>query len=553
MGIGMTEKRNRTKTKGICFLLLLLGVICVVCVCLYNKKEKQRNLTDGTYQVAVKLQGGSGRASVTSPTTLTIANGQASLRVEWSSSHYDYMLVGEEKYLPLQGTENSVFEIPVKVLGEPFEVVADTTAMGTPHEIVYTLTVSLEDENLSEEGQAEKKQGQTGETILGTPGEKMPVDNPSVDRLLVDREIGASLSFVKREELQYAQNFAIDVYEGGYTLLTISEGGRFLLVPQEAEGKVLDGLDGDIVVLQKPVDHMYLAATATMDMVRAVDGMDAVRLSSLAQDDWYIPEAKEAMEQGAIVYAGKYSAPDYERLRSEHCRLAIENRMITHTPEIKEKLESLGIPVLVEQSSQEKEPLGRVEWVKLFGALLGKEAEAQVAFLRQQEAVQKVTDALQGLEPDTKPPTVAYFYITTNGAVSVRKANDYIPKMIALAGGRYVFDTLGDAQSGTSSVTMQMEEFYARAKDADYLIYNSSIDGRIETVEELLKKSALLKDFKAVKEGKVYCTTENLYQESMAAGNMIQDMNQMLMGQTENGIAPSQENQERRSFLYHVK
>ena len=77
-------------------------------------------------------------------------------------------------------------------------------------------------------------------------------------------------------------------------------------------------------------------------------------------------------------------------------------------------------------------------------------------------------------------------------------------------------------------MNLQMEEFYALAKDADYLIYNSAVGGALDTVEELLGKSTLLADFKAVKEGHVWCTSENLYQRSMALGDFAADLRIML-------------------------
>lgn len=341
----------------------------------------------------------------------------------------------------------------------------------------------------------------------------------------VQQEISSMLEYEDRMELDYAKEFAIDEYKDGYRLISISDGSRFLVVPEGKEAP--DDLEADIVVLNQPVDHIYLAATAVMDMITSIDALDAIRLSGTKSSGWYIEEAKEAMEEGSILYAGKYSAPDYERIVSEGCRLAIENTMINHAPEVREKLEKFGIPVFLDYSSYETHPLGRVEWVKLYGVLLGKEEQAERAFDGEEAAFE---DAICG-EPTGK--TVVFFFITTNGAVNVRKSSDYIPKMIELAGGTYVFDSLGDAQSRSSSVTMQMEEFYAAAQDADYLIYNSSIDGEVGSIDELLGKSSLLGDFKAVQEGNVFCTTKNLYQESMSIGTLTKDIHSMLTGETE--------------------
>ena len=95
---------------------------------------------DGTYTCEVTLEGGSGRATVESPAALTVADGKMTATIVWSSPNYDYMLVDGEKYLPTNTEGNSTFEIPVAALDTPLDVVGDTVAMSTPHEIEYTLT-----------------------------------------------------------------------------------------------------------------------------------------------------------------------------------------------------------------------------------------------------------------------------------------------------------------------------------------------------------------------------------------------------------------------------
>ena len=98
------------------------------------------DMSDGTYKIDVVLGGGSGRATLTSPATRVVKEGCAYAQIEWSSSHYDYMKVGETTYDPINTDGNSVFELPVTVMDKPMDVIADTTAMSVPHEIEYTLT-----------------------------------------------------------------------------------------------------------------------------------------------------------------------------------------------------------------------------------------------------------------------------------------------------------------------------------------------------------------------------------------------------------------------------
>lgn len=339
-----------------------------------------------------------------------------------------------------------------------------------------------------------------------------------------DTDISSELEYEDSMELLYAEKFSVDYYTGGFALITINNSERYLVVP-EGESSPED-LEKDITVLYQPLDRIYLVASAVMDMFISMDSLDVIRFTGTKAEGWYLEEARQAVESGDILYAGNYSAPDYEQILAEGCDLAIENTMIYHTPEVKEQLERFGIPVMVDYSSYETEPLGRTEWVKLYGLLAGREEEAAGAFAGQQEAFASIGNA------EDTGKTVAFFYITNSGEVNVRKASDYLPKMIELAGGRYVFSDLGaEDDTASSTVSLQMEEFYAAAREADYLIYNSTIDGELSSVEELFGKSELLENFKAVGEGNVYCTTRDLYQSSMELGTMIADIHGMLNGE----------------------
>ena len=491
-----------------------------------TKEETGWEFQDGTYQMEVELLGGSGRASVTSPAEVEIKDGKAVATLEWSSPNYDYMVVNGEKYLPVNTEGNSVFRIPVEAFDRDITVIADTVAMSTPHEIEYTLNF-----HAGENGQNAAKADTTGQEDSdgAEKGQQTAAvgGNPA-------KTAAAPLTYDHSMELSYAENFAVDYYEGGYKLLTTRlNGDRILLVPKhqqapkDAEALVspsAEGEPGKLIVLQEPVKNLYLVASSVMDMFAQLDSMDAISMCGLKEEDWYIPAAKQAMKEGTLLYAGKYSQPDYELLLSQNCSMAIENSMIYHTPEVMEKLDEFGIPTLVEYSSYEEHPLGRVEWVRFFGALLDQEEKADQLFEKQKEALKRVE------AEESTGKTVAFFYITSTGLVQVRQSTDYIPKMIELAGGKYVFENLGDPDSRRSTVNLQLEDFYDGAQDADFLVYNTTIDRQVQTLEDLLKKCSLLKDFKAVKNHQVWCTTEDMYQQSMSAGNLIEDFHRMLTG-----------------------
>lgn len=127
-------------------LLLLWCIVALALAVLVGCGKAPANAnepSDRQHLATVTLEGGSGRASITSPTTVTIEDGKATATIEWSSPNYDYMIVDGERYLPTNDGGNSTFDIPVPAFDEPFDVIADTTAMSVPHEIEYQITVEI--------------------------------------------------------------------------------------------------------------------------------------------------------------------------------------------------------------------------------------------------------------------------------------------------------------------------------------------------------------------------------------------------------------------------
>ena len=321
----------------------------------------------------------------------------------------------------------------------------------------------------------------------------------------------------------YATEFNVDYYEGGYALIEVIGSARYLVVPEGMP--VPEGLDGNIRVLQQPIDKIYLQATSGMALIDRLDALDSIRLVGTRQNGWYVDNAVQAMEEGKMLFSGSYSEPDYELMINEGCDLAIESTMILHTPKVQEMIEMLGIPVFIEHASYENHPLGRTEWIKVYGVLLDKEEEAEAFFNSQASVI----DEFAGIENTGK--TVAFFYIASDGSVNVRASSDYVPAMIEIAGGKYIFENISEPGSKRSAVGLTMEEFYNAAMNADYLVYNATIDDPIYTIDELIAKDSLFADFKAVQNGSVWCTGKYLFQATDIMGSLIVDFNHMLTGQ----------------------
>ena len=441
-------------------------------------------LADGDYLVDVSLSGGSGKAKLASPAALHVENGSCTATLVWGSRNYDYMRLGETKYLPLPDRETSTFEIPVGIFDRGMTVIADTIAMSEPHEIEYRLLFS---------------------------SDSLQLQNSEADS-------------ASEMALTAAEQFRVDFREDGSALLTLGEKDRYLLLNREAE--IPPDAEG-LTIIRTPVERVYAASSSVPDLFLRCGALDRVRFTSTAESSWRLPELQEALQKGSLLYAGKYNAPDYELLLEENCDLVIENTMILHKPEVREKLEALGLPVIIEYSSYEPEPLGRVEWIRLYGLLTGHQAEADAFFQKQREVLEHTAAEA----PTGK--TAAFFHITSNGAAVVRRSSDYVTRMIELAGGQSPFTALPEEDNALSTVTIQMESFYEQARDADVLIYNSTVSGDLEKIQDLLAKSSLFEDFKAVQNGEVWCTEQSMFQQSSASAGMIADIHMILSGEAE--------------------
>lgn len=588
-------------------------------------------IPDGSYWIRVSMTGGSGRASISSPTGFYVKDGQATADIHWSSASYDYMKLDGVRYEAFtDAAGHSAMTIPVSALDTAIPVLADTTAMSKPYEIEYELSfdgstlLPMADASMAEAhalptdelqramqsattqvadagssdsaagngnstsagsnlaaaaGDAQATNVQSG-TSTGTAGASGTTDADGRVLWSAAPEIDG-LRFISSEKNDVAEYFRLSNYEDAsgatYQLLETAGGlHRYLIVPAEAQvsgkssvsaesevssragteanqggkksaksgteaelhftaraseansaNKEKKGDALELTVLQQPLTTTYVAASAVMAPLCDLGAVRQIRFSGLREEGWYVDEARAAMKEGAMLFAGKYSEPDYETLLREGCDLALESTMIYRAPEVTEKLNALGIPVYIDYSSYEPHVLGRLEWVRVYGALFGHEEKAQQWYQTERNRIRAIQK-----DAEKSRPTVVYFYVNASGQIQVRQPNDYIPELLELAGARYLApDMSGLSGSRKSNVTVSLEDFYSSCRDADYLIYSATLDRPLSSIQELLGKNALFADFKAVKEGHVYTTDKDFYQLSDRMADFAEDVSRMLQSQ----------------------
>lgn len=324
------------------------------------------------------------------------------------------------------------------------------------------------------------------------------------------------LTVVSSMQLQYANNFSVDYCANGCKIITDGGERTFLWVP---EGSEIPDDTGDMIVLQAPLTKLGCFSTTHATLFNAIDALDKVTMVTTAQEKWYIEQVAQQIADGTTIYVGKNSAPDYELISDAAPQVIIISANTLHgSEEVLGKLDELGIAYIADSQHLENHPLGRVEWVKLVGALLDMEDEADAYF---DDAVKRVEEVAASVANQSEHPSIIQTYIY-NGVVYVRNGASYVNKMLEMAGGIYPFADLNPEDSGNTK--MAIEEFYAAAVDTDILLYDNTSDTSVSSVADILAYGDYLGDMKAIKEGNVWGIQKNYWQSADDVATMIEDI-----------------------------
>lgn len=358
--------------------------------------------------------------------------------------------------------------------------------------------------------------GQSGTAPAGEPTPPPPAQSQETPAPASSQPDPNDLTVVRSMELQYADNFAVDYCANGCKIITDGGERRFLLVP---EGAPVPADTGDMTVLQAPLTKLGCFSTTHATLFHAIDALDKINMVTTAQDKWYIEQVAQQIADGKTIFVGKNSEPDYELISAAAPQVILISANTLHgSDEVLAKLDELGITYIADSQHLENHPLGRVEWVKLVGALLDMEEEADAYF---DDAVAKVNAVVEQVKGESTHPTIMQTYIF-KGTVYVRNGGDYVNKMLELAGGVYPFAELEPDKGGNTKMTV--EEFYKDAVDTEILIYDNTSDVSVSTVADILANGDYLADMTAVKEGNVWGVQKNYWQSADDVATMIEDI-----------------------------
>lgn len=354
----------------------------------------------------------------------------------------------------------------------------------------------------------------------------------------------SQLTSTGKEENTFAELFSIehlkDENEKAYSKIEVFDKEKkldtsWLLLPEGVD-KVSGAPAGVNIMTFRDRQNIMVSSASTMALINAMDALSKVPMTT-ADTTWRIQEIKDAIDKGTVKEVGKYSKPDYEQIISigaeKHVTFAVFSTMLDSVPDVYDQLtKTCNLRIMRDQSSYESHPLGRTEWIKIYGEIFDMRDKSDAVFNGQVEILNETTSKIN--VPEAERKTVLIFYTTsTKDTFYVRNAADYVTELVNLGGGKQVAE-IGPGKSGNTKMTQ--ESFIQECSQADYVLYNWTAGAgnvKDESLQGLIdaRLGDWFKDFKAYKEGNVWRTSNDFYQKMDKMGEMVADIYKMLYGE----------------------
>lgn len=314
--------------------------------------------------------------------------------------------------------------------------------------------------------------------------------------------------------LKYARGFKIENLADGCKKVTDGNKRVMLLVPR---GQKVPSEYKNLPVVYTPVKRVVITSTTQASLMRPLGVLGSIVGVTTEKDQWYIDQVKAGMESGSIQLVGGGMGPlDYDKIVALKPDLVFMSTGGPNDARALQKLEELNIPVAVDNEWLENDPLGRLEWIKFIAAFYDKEQQASDFFDGAEKRIAEITAKVAKVKD--KPKVI--WGLIYQGKAYVPAADSYVARMIAMAGGDYLFK----GNKGTGSGAITFEEYYALGKEADIYIDDTMMNLGRNTIAHITDQSRLMADLPVLKKGNVWGYQPWYWQSLDKTDEVIEDL-----------------------------
>ena len=298
---------------------------------------------------------------------------------------------------------------------------------------------------------------------------------------------------IAKNSIEYASGLSIIKHEG-YSIVTVSDpwpnaNTKFTYVLKEKDAKVPDSLQ-TYTTIKVPLESIVVTSTTNIPFLEMLEVEN--KLIGFPHTDYVSSEKTRALiDKGAVKNVGQNEKLNIEQLIELSPDLIVTFG-VDNNNSMLENLKKSGLSVFIQADWMEQSPLGKAEWIKLYGALFGKEEKAKELF----DKIVLSYDQAKKLVKDKQASSTVLYGSMYQDVWYVAKGNSWVAQFMKDAQANYLWADL----KGTGSEGLSFEKVLVKAKTANFWI----AAGTFKTLDEFGKTNPHYIQFDAFKSKNVY-------------------------------------------------
>lgn len=286
-------------------------------------------------------------------------------------------------------------------------------------------------------------------------------------------ETTAATQELSSNQIEYATSLSI-YKQDGYSIVKVNNpwpkaNKKFTYILKEKGAIVPDSLQ-KYNTISVPIQSIVVTSTTNIPFLEMLQTES--KLIGFPHTDYVSSEkTRKLIDAGKVKNIGQNERLNVEQLIDLNPDAIVTYGIDNNNPMI-DNLEKSGLKVLIQADWMEQSPLGKAEWIKLYGALFGKEQEAKTEF---DAIVKNYNDAMQ-LVANTKAQGTVLYGSMYQDQWFVANGKSWVAQFMKDAKSNYLWASI----PGSGSTPLSFEQILEKGKSANYWITTGSFKSYAE-------------------------------------------------------------------------